>query len=90
MNMLELEIAKERACYKDVIKAINRHFTEGHYDLAKERIKDLGKSVDRIEHMESELKKQRRENLFKVARNLTAKGKKGKGGKNTCAIHLVI
>lgn len=78
VDMLELELAKEKACCKDLLTAINLHFSVGDYDLAKERIAVLEKSIDYINRLESQIKEQRRNKLFEVASQLCKQGRNAK------------
>lgn len=64
---LEIEFAKENACYKDLITAINHHFRKGDIDSAKERINALTKRADYIERLEIQVKAHRRNKLFEIA-----------------------
>lgn len=72
---LEIEFAKESACYKDLIAAINLHFRNGDFELAKERIDALTKRADYIKRLENQLKTLRRNRLFVVASQLEMQGK---------------
>lgn len=70
LKKLELEFAKENACCKDLITAINYHFARGDFDLAKERINALIKRTDYIKRLENQIKAQRRNKLFEIASQL--------------------
>ncbi len=78
MNDSELELSKEIACCEDVITAINWHLRDGDYDSVRERIAALGKSVSKIEHLENQIKAQRRNDLYKLASQLCNQGKSAK------------
>lgn len=73
-NLLKLEIAKEKACCQDVITAINHHLIDGRYDLVKTQMAVVQKSIDYIEHLEDQLKEQRRNNLFEIASFMGKRG----------------
>ena len=64
---LEIELAKEKACRKDLIAAINYHFKSGDFDLAIERIGALSKRVDYIKNLENQVKAHRRNKLSEIA-----------------------
>lgn len=72
---LELELAKENACCKDLITAINYHFREGHFDLAKERIDALTKRAEYIQRLELQVTTHRRNKLFEITSHLRKQGK---------------
>lgn len=55
-DMLELELAKEKACCKDLLIAINLHISAGDYDLAKERIAVLENRINYIERLENQIR----------------------------------
>lgn len=74
MRGLKLEIDKEKACYRDIVGAINRHFKEGQYDLAHKRMADLERSAKYIDELENRLKEQRRKGLFSLADKLSRRG----------------
>ncbi|MGE7942797.1 hypothetical protein ACQKNB_11985 [Lysinibacillus xylanilyticus] len=78
VNMSELELAKEIACCEDVLTAISWHLREGDYDLVKERIATLNKSVNYIEDIENRIKAQSRNNLHEIASQLCKQGKSAK------------
>lgn len=67
LGVLEIELAKENACYKDLITAINYHFKIGDFDLAKERIDALTKRADYIKRLEIQVESHRRNKLFEIA-----------------------
>lgn len=51
MNQLEsinIEIAKEKACIKDLKNVIAKHERDGRFDLKEERLKDIQRSNERI------------------------------------------
>ncbi|WCH46413.1 hypothetical protein [Lysinibacillus sp. OF-1] len=77
-DVLELELAKENACCKDLITAINHHFRRGDFDLAKERIDALRKRADYINRLENQVKAYRRNKLFEIASQLEKRGKESK------------
>lgn len=74
-EVLELELAKENACCKDLITAINHHFRRGDFDLAKERIDALRKSADYINRLENQVRTYRRNRLFEIASHFEKRGK---------------
>lgn len=74
MRGLKLEIDKEKACCRDIIMAINRHFKEGQYELAYKRMADLEESMQYIDSLEDRLKEQRRIGLFSLADKLNRRG----------------
>ncbi|WP_025114139.1 hypothetical protein [Lysinibacillus fusiformis] len=67
LETLEIELAKENACCKDLIIAINHLFRKGDIDLAKERINALTKRADYIERLEYQVKAHRRNKLCEIA-----------------------
>ncbi|WP_418301315.1 hypothetical protein [Lysinibacillus fusiformis] len=67
LRTLEIELAKENACCKDLIIAINHLFRKGDIDLAKERINALTKRSDYIERLEYQVKAHRRSKLCEIA-----------------------
>lgn len=77
-GLSELELSKEIACCEDVITAINWHLRDGDYSSVRERIATLEKSVAKIEHLENQIKAQRRNNLFEIASQLCNQGKSSK------------
>jgi len=74
LNALELEHSKESACCRDMITAINLHFRQGNFDLAKERIEVLTDRVDYIKSLEGCLKEKRRNKLCEIASGLCRQG----------------
>lgn len=64
---LEIELAKEKACRKDLITAINYHFKNGDFDLAIELIDALSKRADYIKRLEEQVKAHRRSKLCEIA-----------------------
>ncbi|MFF2794954.1 hypothetical protein [Lysinibacillus xylanilyticus] len=64
---LEIELAKEKACRKDLITVINHHIKNGDLDLAIELIDALSKRADYIKKMEKKVKAHRRNKLFEIA-----------------------
>ncbi len=74
-EVLELELAKENACCKDLITSINYHFRKGHFDLAKERIDALTKRAKYIQRLEMQITAHRRNKLFEIASHLRKQGK---------------
>ncbi|MEK5429680.1 hypothetical protein MKY88_02345 [Lysinibacillus sp. FSL R7-0073] len=66
-EVLEIELDKENACYKDLITAINYHFKVGDFDLARERIDALTKRADYIKRLEIQAKAHRRNKLCEIA-----------------------
>lgn len=64
---LEIELAKEKACRKDLITVINHHFKKGDFDLAIELIDALSKRSDYIKHLEDQVKAHRRSKLCEIA-----------------------
>lgn len=64
---LDIELAKEKACRKDIITAINYHFKNGDFDLAIELIDALSKRADYIKRLEDQVKAHRRSKLCEIA-----------------------
>ncbi|MEY9975273.1 hypothetical protein [Lysinibacillus sp. RC79] len=77
-DLIELELSKEIACCEDVMTAINWHLRDGDYDSVRERIAVLQESVSKIEHLENQIKAQRRNNLFETAKRLCKQGNPAK------------
>ena len=77
-EVLEIEFAKENACYKDLVTAINIHFRNGDFDLAKERIGALTERADYIKRLEVQLTAHRRNKLIEIASQLCRQGKSAK------------
>ncbi|MGE7985557.1 hypothetical protein [Lysinibacillus fusiformis] len=67
LGTLEIELAKENACCKDLIIAINHLFRKGDIDLAKEQVNALTKRSDYIERLEYQVKAHRRSKLCEIA-----------------------
>ncbi|MFJ8100264.1 hypothetical protein [Lysinibacillus sp. NPDC096212] len=78
MDISELELSKELACCEDVMTAINWHLRDGDYDSVRERIASLEKSISKIEHLENQIKAQRRNNLYEIASGLCNQGRSAK------------
>lgn len=64
---LEIELAKEKACRKDLITAINHHFKNGDFDLAIESIDALSERAIYIKQLEAQVKAHRRNKLSEIA-----------------------
>lgn len=64
---LEIELAKEKACRKDLVTVINHHFKNGDFDLAIELIGSLTKRADYIKQLENQVKAYRRNQLSEIA-----------------------
>ncbi|UUV23866.1 MULTISPECIES: hypothetical protein [Lysinibacillus] len=64
---LEIELAKEKACRKDLIAAINYHFKNGDFDLAIELIDALSERAIYIKQLEAQVKAHRRNKLSEIA-----------------------
>ena len=67
LSDLEIELAKEKACRKDLITVINHHFKNGNLDLAIGLIDALSKRADYIKKVENQVKAHRRNKLFEIA-----------------------
>ncbi|WP_336636877.1 hypothetical protein [Lysinibacillus fusiformis] len=74
-EVLEIELAKENACFKDLITVINHCFRNGDLDLAKERIDALTKRAEYIQRLEIQVIAHRRNKLFEIAGHLRKQGK---------------
>ncbi|MEK3728649.1 hypothetical protein [Lysinibacillus sp. FSL W8-0953] len=64
---LEIELAKEKACRKDLVTVINHHFKNNDFDLAIELIGSLTKRADYIKQLEKQVKDYRRKQLSEIA-----------------------
>lgn len=73
-NQTELELANQKACCEDVVTAINLLLRKGDYDSARERLEALGKSIDYMEHLESQIREQRRIRLYEIIGSLNERG----------------
>lgn len=50
-----LEIMKEESCIEDCIEMIKVYVNRGNYDFAKERCKDVQKSLDKLSQLQKSI-----------------------------------
>ncbi len=67
LKSLEIELAKEKACRKDLVTVINHHFKNRDFDLATELIGSWTKTADYIKQLENQVKAHQRNELSEIA-----------------------
>lgn len=68
VNLINLEIAKEKACIEDLLIMIGLHTRKGQLELAAARGRDMLRSLERIQKLEN----QRR--FYITVKNLARQG----------------